>query len=251
MSKLFQVIAARTGTSNKLPGSISGILRPTKSPVLMEGLVKKFKPSVEGAPSHIYDEHKQVQVLVRDLLPKLTGCFAKMLDLDMTVELANPSARADVVVDGKVLLKDLPVGALLVLEKRLKSLKEVVEKLPTLDPTVTWVWSLPNKAYSSPTEYTASKKTQKEFIPVAPATEHHPQQIQAVDREIIIGIFEKFSLSGALHPKEQSDLLHRLEQLIEGVAAARSLANDMSVNHTSIGTDLMTYLLESLPLTPQ
>lgn len=55
-----------------------------------------------------------------------------------TREWANRLAAADVVVDGTVLLPQVPVPYLLFLEKQLTDLHTFVRKLPVLDASEAW-----------------------------------------------------------------------------------------------------------------
>ncbi|WP_443732109.1 DUF7873 family protein [Streptantibioticus silvisoli] len=55
-----------------------------------------------------------------------------------TKERANRAARADVTVEGRTILADVPVTWLLFLEKRLTDLRTFVKKPPVLDAAGSW-----------------------------------------------------------------------------------------------------------------
>lgn len=255
MPKLYQIIAARTGLANKFQTLMAGLFKPLKSPALSEGITKVFKPAVSDAAGKVNNsfappaEHKPVQILVRTLLPEVTGEYGKYIDLDMQIEIANARAKGHVIIDGETILQDVPVTALMLLEKRLKALQAHLEALPTQDPAVRWVWDSSHKAYAGPMETTLSKRTVKSFVTVAPATEHHPEQVRDVEKEEVMGIWEKTLYTGLLDPKERNEILHRLKVLIEAVAEARIRANDIEVIPSKLGTELMAHLLKNIPAT--
>jgi hypothetical protein len=59
-------------------------------------------------------------------------------NLVFTQDTGNQSARADIVVDGKVVLANVPVTSLLFLDKQVNDLETFVSKLPTPDPAEEW-----------------------------------------------------------------------------------------------------------------
>ena len=137
MPKLNQIIAIQAGKKSQAKETITEAHHVLKKPELLSGLVRTYQPRDEnGEPQP--DERKQIQVKVNDLIRKVSGDLAEMFDIVATQDLANCQAKADVVVDGRTLLKDVPVTHLLFLEKQMVDLRTFIDGLPTLDPAEDW-----------------------------------------------------------------------------------------------------------------
>lgn len=81
------------------------------------------------------EEHKEMVTTVHDKLDyMLNQHIVPYLDAVLQKERANQDAKADIVVDGIVLAKDVPATFLLGLEEKLKRVHEVLDKIPTLAP---------------------------------------------------------------------------------------------------------------------
>ena len=85
------------------------------------------------------EEHKAMVTTVPDKLGYMLRAVGKHYDASYQKNLANTVAKADLVVNGEVLATEVPATFLLGLESKLKKLREVYEKIPTLSPGVEWV----------------------------------------------------------------------------------------------------------------
>src|SRR6185295_19181249 len=96
----------------------------------------------------------------------------------------NCFAKADVIVDGTVVLSDVPVTTLLFLERKLVDLHTFIVKLPVLDPAERWSYSPDVGAYASaPSETIRSKKVMRNWVR-AEATEKHPAQVDVYNEDV-------------------------------------------------------------------
>ena len=84
------------------------------------GVTKNYKPKVEGEDL-VEGERKDVVTTVKERLAWTNKVAIRALDFDATREKTNTGAKADLVADGAVLLKDVPATVLLFLESRLKN----------------------------------------------------------------------------------------------------------------------------------
>jgi hypothetical protein len=86
-------------------------------------------------------DRKELVETVDSKLDHVWEALRDAIDVTVTKETSNTSAdaKADVIVDGKVVLTNVPTTALLALEKRLSHLKGLYQSIPTLDPSYTWV----------------------------------------------------------------------------------------------------------------
>lgn len=79
-----------------------------------------------------------MQVEAEDVLREMSASLTRLSDVTATKDWANCTARADVTVDGRTVVADVPVSYLLFLEKQLTDLHTFVKKLPVLDAAESW-----------------------------------------------------------------------------------------------------------------
>ena len=106
--------------------------KATQKPALMNGFQKTYQPRDEDGETYP-PEHQKVQYNRSDVIKRVSELLAELFDITATKDWANCSAKADVVVDGKPLLKEVPATYLLFLEKQLNDLRTFVGKIPVLD----------------------------------------------------------------------------------------------------------------------
>lgn len=252
MTKLHELLAAE-----KTPTAAWNTLR--------EETIKKFKNADHFFSGHdkslsmIVDspenkaeedkarESKPVPTTVHDTLEYALGIFAKSEDLQFQKNATNRMATGDVMWKGEVLLAGLPVDELLGLEARLANIKTVIEAAPTLDATKHWVQALDlgNHVWRL-REAEKTTKTEKIVVPVvmAPATDKHPAQVQAVSRDSVIGTFSTMKRSGACTAVEKSDALARIDELIVEVKQARMRANETEAVRATIASTIVKLIME-------
>jgi hypothetical protein len=83
-------------------------------------------------------EVKVIETTVADKLDYLSRDLSRLYDVLLQKEIGNQEARADLVVNGEVLIPDAPATFLLGMETRLKALRQVLLHIPTLEPGRTW-----------------------------------------------------------------------------------------------------------------
>jgi hypothetical protein len=180
---------------------------------------------------------------VKDAVVKVKAELADLFDVVATQDYANCVAKADVKVDGVVLLEKVPVTYLLFLEKQLVDLGTFVEKLPTLDPAETWKYSTEADAYASDSyETTKTKKVLKNHVK-AEATKEHPAQVETYSEDVVVGYWTTVKFSGAVHSKERNDMLERVRKLQEAVKHAREEANATEVQTVKLGARVLDFVL--------
>jgi len=193
------------------------------------------------------DETKAMVTTVFDKLLYTVLPNVRALDAYLQKEATNQLAKADIEVDGKVIAADVPATVLLGLETKLTELRLVYEAIPTLAPGPTWqIDGDKRKAggvYRSmqPDVTFRTRKTVKPII-MAPATEHHPAQVQAVSEDVPVAKITKQHWSGMITSGQKSDLLERLDQLLRAVKRARQRANATDVIKRTIGKELFAFL---------
>src|SRR5215813_7622534 len=137
MPKLNQIIAVQAGKKAQAKETLTEAYHQIKKPDLLAGLVRTYQPRDEGGEPQP-EERKQAQVKVPDLIRKVTADLVEMFDVVATQDWANCQARADVVVDGRKVVENVPVTHLLFLEKQLVDIRTFIEALPILDAAEEW-----------------------------------------------------------------------------------------------------------------
>lgn len=246
MSKLHEILAVKSGVLgkfNKLSADLADLFLNKKHHFIKEVVV--FKPLGENQQD-VLEKNVDLQTTVRRELAWIGKDFAKLLDICNQINSTNTVAKADVVVDGQVILKDIPATGLLELEKYITAFKSLIEKIPTLDPIKGFTSAGDQGADVYKASPRITSRTTKEQYPMvlAPATDKHPAQVQLLSRDIITGWKHESEWSGMLTPSEKSALISKCEDLANAIKAAQSRANSESVIGEKIGQQLVDFILK-------
>lgn len=145
-------------------------------------------------------------------------------------ESSNRRAVADVEIDGNVLIAEAPAYWLLKMESKLSELRVVIDKIPTLDNAVPWQQAdgLPAGIVKSP--ITTTTKTERKLLTyVIPGTltDKHPAQTKEQTQDVNVGKYEDYKLSGEMSTINKSEILTRIDKLINAFRVARQKANNV------------------------
>jgi hypothetical protein len=227
--KLNQVIAVEKGEKNRAYGVMKEHYKTFQRVAEFNGLSRTYQPK-NAEDSEVYPaEHTRVRHDAVKLFAQICDELSSVMEVIAWKDWSNTGARADVVVDGKVLIPQAPVTYLLYLEKELGNLKDEIKKLPELDPSVPWTRDLQQGLWRSPPTESAKTKKIPKVIQLAKATEHHPEQAQLTHEDVVVGNWTAVQFSGAIPASEKETLLKRVGQLLDAVKYAREAANDMPV----------------------
>lgn len=239
--RLNQVIALQKGAKSNGEGALTLAYHQIQKTALLAGISKTYQSRDEEGetlPSEGVKLQLQVEKILDDALPPL----ARLLDLTATLDAGNQAAKADVIVDGAVVLAKVPVTTLLTLEKKLLDLATFTAKLPVLDPSENWGWDDATESYRSDT----SKKTRTKKIPrnhvKAEATEKHPAQVEVYYEDAVVGDWSTTLFSGAVSASRRRELMEKVAKLQAAVKVAREQANMTEVVDVKIGETVFSYL---------
>jgi hypothetical protein len=239
--KLNQVIAIEKGTKSHAQQELTEAYQTLQKPALLTGISRIYRPKDEEG-EQFPPEATRVQIKAEEIIRKTSETLSKLFDVVATKDWANCNAKADVVVDGTVLLTQVPATYLLFLEKQLVDLHTFIKKLPVLDASE--LWSFDASADSWATEPMQTVKTKK--IPrnhvKAEATDKHPAQVEVYYEDVVVGTWRTIKFSGALPAQRINELLGRIEKLQEAVKFAREAANDADVTEQKVGAQVFRYL---------
>lgn len=243
MPRLNQIVAIEKGVKSASYKRTTELHKSVQKTTLLEGRARTYRPK-DDEGDQVPPETQHVQVRVPEVLVALRKELSELFDVVATKDWGNCEARADVKVDERVIMPQVPVTYLLFLEKQLTDLKTFVEKLPVLDASERWSMDEATNAWATdPVETTRTKKIPRNHVK-AEATKEHPAQVEVYMEDVVIGYWRTIRYSGALPQTRHSELLERIDELQRAVKFAREEANQLEVTRKSVAEAFFDYLLE-------
>lgn len=240
--RLNQILAIEKGTKSRVFGEISKLHNAVQRASALSGFSKTYQPKDEEGDRYP-PEQQRVQLIASDTLRQAGRLLSELFDVTASKDWANTAAKADVVVDGEVLLEQVPATYLLFIEKQLGDLRTLIGKIPVLDQADHWFLDEGSQLYKTePTETTRTKKVQRPIV-LYPATPEHPAQTQLISEDQVVGTWVTVKHSGALPASRKAELLDRVERLSNAVKFAREQANSVEATRREVGERIFRYLL--------
>lgn len=241
MPKLNQIIAIEKGIKSQSLRELTDAHQLLQKPAMLSGISRTYRPKDEEG-EQLPAEATKVQIKAEEVIRKTGEILTKLFDVVLTKDRANTQAKASVVVDGTVLLADVPVNYLLFLEKQLVDLHTFIKKLPVLDAAETWIYDQSADTWATePVQTMRTKKIPRNHVK-AEATEHHPAQVEVYYEDVTVGTWRTVKFSGSLPAKRVNELVERVEKLQQAVKFAREEANNLDVQEERIGAKVFQYL---------
>lgn len=241
MQRLNQIIAVEKSIKARAHAELTEAHQQLQKPALLQGITRTYRPKDEEG-ERLPTESTRVQLRVETILAKVAQVLTELFDVTVTKEVTNCDALADVTVDGRVLLPQMPVTTLLFLEKQLVDLHTFVKKLPVLDPSESWLEDSAQNCFATEAvETVRTKKVPRNHVK-AEATEKHPAQVDVYHEDIVVGYWRTVKFSGALPARRVATLLERVEKLQRAVKVAREEANQHEAETTEVGAKVFGYL---------
>jgi len=248
MAKLNQINALVTGRKSEVEKAVTETYKILQKPELFVGREGIYRPDDEVNGEKLPREHQKVQHTVSNLLVQARNKWTELWDLTATQDAANQQARANVEVDGQVVLRDVPVTTLLFLEKQVNDVESMISKVPTPDAAEDWTYDgnvglLRSKAVES----ARTRKEPTSFVKYE-ATKEHPAQVEFFHKDVKVGTWSKTAFSGAMKTDEKNAILARVKQLRDAIKLAREHANMLDAKNQKIAEPLFDFVLRgSLP----
>ena len=241
MARLNQIIAIEKGIKSGTLRDLTDAHHGLQKPALLSGISRTYQPKDEEG-EQLPAESTKVQIKAEDVIRKTVEVLARLFDVTATKDWTNCRARADVVVEGRTLLAQVPATYLLFLEKQLVDLHTFVKKLPVLDAAETWVFDSSADCWATePVQTVRTKKVPRNHVK-AEATDKHPAQVEVYHEDVTVGYWRTVKFSGALPARRVNEVLARVERLQEAVKFAREEANSTEVDEQKVGERLFDYL---------
>jgi len=209
---------------------------------LFLGLSRTYKP-LDDSGHQLPPESTKLQLTVKEVMNDVKRHLSTLFDISATKDWSNCHAKADIVINGKVLVKDVPATYLLFLEKQLNDLLSLVKKIPTLDPAETWRYDEAQDCYASEPSETIRTKKVPRFTVAYEATDKHPAQVHPWTEDIAEGKWRLIKFSGAVPAKEVNGIIERISEVQKAVTFAREEANRLKVENIRTGEAILSYIL--------
>jgi hypothetical protein len=245
--KLNQIIAVEKGTKTKVYEKLTENHKLLQRKELFLGHARRYSPKDDDPTSptgeQLPPEEKRVQAKAEDVLRATAVSLTELFDVSATRDWGNTKAKADVVVEGKVIVADCPVTFLLFLEKQLADIHTLIKKLPTLDSSENWHHDDAQDLWA--TEEARSVRTKKisRALVLYEATKEHPAQVKEVTEDVLAGTWTTIKYSSSLPVSRVNELLGRVDALQKAVKFAREQANTMEVDQPRVGKTIFDFLL--------
>ena len=241
MGRLNQIIAVEKGIKSRSYGELTDAHQSLQKTALLAGIARNYQPKDEDGETYP-PESTRVQMRAEEVLRQTAATLTKLFDVTATKDWANCTAKANVTVDSRTLISDVPATYLLFLEKQLTDLHTLVSKLPVLDASETWVFDQAADCWATePVQTTKTKKIPRNHVK-AEATEKHPAQVEVYYEDVVVGHWRTVKFSGALPATRIKELLDRVDKLQQAVKFAREEANNSEVTDVKVGEKVFDYL---------
>jgi len=216
------------------------------------GSVRELEWFEEGQPEEP-KEYQHMTTTVKDKLDYTSKSIIRYFDALLQKESTNQVAKADLVVDGVTIAKDVPATMLLGLENRLKVVRDIYMAIPTLPPNIEWKLD-PQKGPNIYSRVHAEEKMKTEkifkvqvlyeakFPKEGERGESLPAQVEKISETKNVGVYKKNIWTGILSPAEKSVLLGRVDKLIRATKKARQQANSTEVVKSEIGKAIFDFI---------
>ena len=241
MLRLNQVIATEKTIKSEAFAVVTSAHKELQKTAPLAGISRSYIPR-DDEGERLPPESTRVQVRAQQLMDNAIKALTILFDITATKDWGNTQAKASIMIDGQVLLADVPAPYLLFLEKQLIDIHTFVAKLPVLDPSETWTYDAAADAYATPAMQTVrTKKVPRNHVK-AEATKEHPAQVDVYYEDVPQGTWSTVKYSGALPQQRVNELLARVQKLQQAVKYAREEANCLKVEEKSMGATIFNYL---------
>jgi hypothetical protein len=240
MKRLNQILAVEQSSKKRLEDTFTKTYQDVQKADLSSGFTRVYTPKNEnGEP--LPSETKRVVVRGKDAIQTARKALSELFDLAALKDNTNATAKADLIVDGKVLVADVPAVHLLFLEKRMTGIIDFIRKLPTLPLDESWALDAGSDLFvSSPVESIRTAKI--EDHKVEGLTDKFPGHLVKVTKDVVQGTWKTTKFSGGLPAGEIQALLAKAERLQRAIKTARQEANEAPVEPLATGDAVMNYI---------
>lgn len=240
--KLNQLIALVGGKKARVKESTTKAYHILQKETLFDGLQRTYHPNNDEGDT-FPDESQRIQQHVTPLVHDTCEGIGDLIDLVVTQDMRNREANGNIIIDGTVVMSNVPVTSLLYLEKTFTDFKTFVSSIPTLDPTEEWKLSDQTGNYETESRDTHKMKKVYKTHVAHPPTKEHPAQVQTYSEDVPIGIWRQRKFSARWTEAKKTELMEKTQLLVDAIKTAREEANCLEFNDTlKISKGIFEYL---------
>lgn len=239
--KLNQVLAIEKGVKKRTYDATTEMHKAGQVAALFQGHSKTYEPVAEDGVKQAPQSQK-VQKNAEEMFVEAKRSLSELFDVTATKDWGNQKASANLVVDGKSILENVPATYLLFLDKQLSDIRDLVGKMTELDGAVAWTKDQNTGLFNSPTIQTQTTAKVQKPIVLYGATDKHPAQTQLITEDQVIGHWYTVKHSGALPAPRKKALLERIQKLLDAVKHALEEANMTQVEEKQTGEAVLGYI---------
>ena len=244
MPKLNQInalVSARKGDADK---QVTELYKLIQKETLFAGRERTYRPLDEMYGQKLPPESQRVQQRAGDLIRLARDKWTELWNLVFTQDTGNQQARADIVVDGKTILGNVPVTTLLFLDKQVNDLETFVSKLPTPDPSEEWLHDPNTGLLRSRTSESVRTSKEPTVIVKYEATKEHPAQTELFTKDVPVGTWNQILYSGCVPADRKNAILARVRKLQDAIKVAKEQANLLEIERQKCGEVLLGFVFE-------
>lgn len=247
MTELHEILAVESSLKGEAVRACDEISKTLHNVGLFIGQIKTYAPNDEDGETQPTDT-KIVQHTAKEMLAWLEDSYSPWIDVAIQKEIANTNAKANVEIDGVVILEDMPATALLNLENKLADIERVIKGMPVYDPAESWERDTDQGVWKTKPRHT--NRTTKRQVPLelSPATEKHPAQVALINEDKFVGVWETTLFCGALSPTAKRKILANILELAQAVKRARQRANTEKIEERKVAADVFAHILSGVDL---
>ncbi len=247
MSRLHQVLAIESDLEGKYKRTCEETKKVFGKASMFTGSHRTLELFDDSDTTKYPDEHLAMTTTVKERVAYTSEAISDYLDALFQKEATNQEASADLTVNGVSIGMSLPATFLLALESRLKYIRSIYEALPTLQSGIEWkpstdkgegIWDMVH-----PEEKIKTKMAWQHQV-LVPPTKEHRAEIEKWEEQLPVGKFVKHVWCSLLTSHEKSEVLGRIDKLIQAVKQARQRANTQNIVKGNVGKSIMQFINE-------
>lgn len=252
--ELHELLAVRTTLADETKRIHAETAELLGKPQAFRESIKKYDHLIEldsaAAKEALEASKTTTSLMTTTVLERLkydAGHLARYMTLRLQIDEGNRDAKADLIVDGEVLMQDLPALFLQPLEQWLVDFRSRIIRAPTVQNNLaveqvairdlTGVWHVKDPSV------TLAEETITVFTSVAKATDKHAEQVREVPTRKTVGRYTEDVWYGSLTSAQKADILTRIDKMVMAVQEARSRANRVPVPQKRQTEVITNYIL--------
>ncbi len=246
-NKLHEILAVEQDRKNKANKKIGESVKLfTKNPATFDGMIKKYIPMEEFA-EQIPEESKEMVSTVANILKETLETVITSVDATLSKEETNSSglAKAELMVENRN-FGIFSATTLLALETHLQKTYDLYKAIPILDTSTKWFFDEQNSLYRTKEEVKFRTIKRPKVIVKYEATDKHPAQTEILNIDYQVGKYETTYFSGKITPVQKTQLISKLEKMIEAVKIARTKANNVEVKNIKLAKNIFDFIHQDI-----